>query len=234
MRLDRKVAIVTGGSRGIGLAISRAFASEGAVVVMASVDSDEQRQTAETEVTALETASALRCDVSDPTQVDSLVRRVVEQHGRIDILVNNASIAGYGDFFKMTLDEWQRVVDVNYKGVFLCSRAGARVMIDQGIRGRIISTSSLGVFTGSATQFHYSPTKAAVHNFMQSLAVILGPYGITCNSVAPAAILTDMNREVFGDPTVREAIEKRTVVGRLGVPADVAAAYVYFSPPAPT
>jgi L-rhamnose 1-dehydrogenase len=230
MKLGGKVAIVTGGSRGIGLAVSRAFVAEGATVVMASVDSAAERERALDATSARPGAStALFCDVSDPAQVDAMVAEVLDKHGRIDILVNNAGVGGWADFFTISIEDWQRTLDVNYKGVFLCSRAVARAMIDRGIRGRIITTTSLGVFVGDVKQFHYCATKAAAHNLMQSLAVILGPHGITCNSVAPTAILTDMNREFYADKTSREAVEKRTVVGRIGSPEDVAAAYVYFA-----
>jgi L-rhamnose 1-dehydrogenase len=233
MRLTGKVALVTGGTRGIGLAVSESFAREGATVVMASVDSEEQLSLARESVAALAAPgcapSALRCDVADPAQIVALVSDTAAQHGRIDILVNNAGVGGFGSFFDMSLEEWQHIVDVNYRAVFLCSREVARVMIDQHIHGRIITTSSLGVFTGSVAQFHYSSTKAAIHNLMQSLAVILGPYGITCNSVAPALILTEMSRPDLEDPIRRQSLVDRTPVRRVGQPADVAAAFAYFA-----
>jgi L-rhamnose 1-dehydrogenase len=158
-----------------------------------------------------------------------MVADAVTRHGRIDILVNNAGVGGWADFFTISAEDWQRTLNINYKGVFLCSRAVARVMVDRSIRGRIITTSSLGVFVGDVQQFHYCATKAAAHNLMQSLAVILGPYGITCNSIAPTAIMTDMNRTLRDDPAIREYVEKRTVLGRVGEPSDLASAYVYFA-----
>jgi NAD(P)-dependent dehydrogenase (short-subunit alcohol dehydrogenase family) len=212
------------------LAVSKAFVEEGATVVMASIEPSEERDRAVEETAVRPGAStAVLCDVSDPQQVDGMVAGVLDKYGRIDILVNNAGLAGWADFFTISTEDWQRTLDVNYKGVFLCSRAVARAMIDRGIRGRIITTSSLGVFVGDVKQFHYCATKAAAHNLMQSLAVILGPCGISCNSIAPTAILTDMNRDFYAYPANRGAVSKRTVVGRIGEPADVAGAYVYFA-----
>lgn len=233
MKLHGKVAIVTGGTSGIGLAVSSRFAEEGASVVMASVDVPEVMEEARKEVSAVASAdaavAAVHCDISEPAQIERLVSDTASRFGRIDILVNNAGVPGYGSFLDATPAEWDAIVNVNYRAVFLLSQAAARVMIEGGRGGRIITTSSLGVFTGSEIQTIYCSTKAAVQNLMQSLAVVLGPYGITCNSVAPGVIETPMSRAEFGEPERRASLVNRTVVGRIGEPGDVASAYLYYA-----
>jgi NAD(P)-dependent dehydrogenase (short-subunit alcohol dehydrogenase family) len=233
--LDGKVALVTGGTRGIGLAVSERFAREGAHVVMASVDSSEQRTVARD---CVEEASApgrvvraLRCDVGVPHEIELMISMVRDEFGRIDILVNNAGIAGYGDLFETSLDELQRIYDVNYRGALLCSLGAARIMIEARCPGRIIMTSSLGALTGSEVQAQYCATKAALHNLTMSLAMLLGRHNITCNAVAPALILTDMSEHELADPDRQAALLQRTPVGRIGDPRDLATAYLYFASP---
>lgn len=230
MRLKNKVAIVTGGSRGIGRAVSLGFAREGARLVIAAVDDEPVRQAAVVEIAALGgQATHLYCDVSQPADVDRMVAATLARFGTIDILVNNAGICPFHDFLTMPLDLWQRVQDVNYKGTFLCSQAVARVMVERGIRGRIIVTSSLGAFVGAETQSHYCPTKAAVYSLMKCIAIPLGRYGITCNAVMPGAIETDINREELADPARRALMKQRAPIGRVGRPEDLVSAYVYFA-----
>jgi len=230
MRLRNKTAIVTGGSRGIGRAIALGFAKEGANIVVASNDSLEIGSGVVQEIAdAGGEAIYVVCDVSDASQVNGMVDEAISRFGQVDILVNNAGICPFHEFLTMPLELWERVTDVNQKGTFLCSQAVARHMVDKGIKGRIVSTSSIGAWVGGSTQVHYCPTKAAIENMMKSMAVALGPHGITCNAVLPGAIETDINRDDLSDPAKREYFINRTPVRRLGQPEDLVAAYLFFA-----
>ncbi|GIW03479.1 MAG: hypothetical protein KatS3mg059_0099 [Thermomicrobiales bacterium] len=140
-------------------------------------------------------ALAVQADVASKAQVEAMIETTVRELGGLDILVNNAGICPFHEFLTMPEELWDRVHAVNLKGAFLCSQAAAKVMIEQGRGGRIISISSISALVGGALQTHYTPTKAGVHSLMQSLAIVLGPHGITCNSVMPGAILTDINKD---------------------------------------
>ena len=145
-------------------------------------------------------AVAIEADISQQADVERLVHQTVEQLGGVDILVNNAGICPFHEFLDMPLALWQKVMDVNLTGAFLCSQAAAKQMVEQGRGGRIISISSISASVGGSLQTHYTPTKAGIHSLMQSLAIVLGPHGITCNSVAPGGVATDINKEDFADP----------------------------------
>lgn len=232
MRFKGKVAIVTGGSRGIGRGISEMFAREGAKVIVnysKEVDSGPFSGSAEQLVGALRAAGgeaiAFPADVSKSGEVKEMVRVAREQYGQIDILVNNAGICPFAEFLDLTEEVWDRVFAVNLKGTFLCSQAVARVMVEQKIKGRIICISSIGAVAGTTFQSHYCPTKAGVNLFVKSIATALGPYGITVNSVMPGAILTDLSRPQFlASPETEKSYVEKIPVGRLGAPEDIAAA----------
>ncbi len=222
MDLDGRVALVTGGSRGIGRGICLALAGSGADVV---VNYHEQAGAAREVVEAIEELGrhglALQADVAVEADVDRMIEAALDRFGTMDILVNNAGICPFHDFLDMPVKLWDRVHAVNLRGTFLCSQAAARIMVDRGIKGRIISISSISALVGGAQQCHYSPTKAGQESFMRSLAIVLGTYGITCNSVAPGTIETDINVEDLSDPEKRASMESRTPVGRLGAPDDI-------------
>lgn len=222
MRLTNKVAVVTGASRGIGRAIAERLAAEGAQVVVNHPGEAE----AEAVVARIEraggTAIALAADVADGAAVQQLFARTVDQFGGVDILVNNAGICPFTEWFEMTEAIFDRTHAVNLKGTFLCSHAASRIMRDQGRGGRIISLSSISALVGGRLQTHYTPTKAGVRSLMQSLAIVLGPYGITCNSILPGTILTDINRDHYRDAGLLARDTARVPLGRLGEPADIA------------
>lgn len=232
MRFKGKVALVTGGSRGIGRGISEMFAREGAKVVVnyaKEADSGPFAGSADELVDTLRAAGAeaTACagDVSNSSDVKEMVRFTQEKYGRIDILVNNAGICPFAEFLDLTEEVWDRVFAVNLKGTFLCSQAVARGMVEQGIKGRIICMSSIGAIAGTTFQSHYCPTKAGVNLFVKSIATALGPHGITVNAVMPGAILTDLSRPQFlVSPEVEKSYVEKIPVGRLGAPEDIAAA----------
>ncbi len=223
MRLKDKVAIVTGASRGIGRAVAIRLAAEGARVVVNYVASEAAAREVVSQIEAAGGAAlAYRADVGRKAEVDAMVAEVVERFGRVDVLVNNAGICPFSDFLDIGEELWDRVQDTNLKGTFLCSQAVARVMVEKGIPGRIISVSSISAVGGGGQQAHYCPTKAGQDLLMKSMAIQLGPHGITCNCVAPGTIETDINREDLANPAKREYMANRIPLRRFGRPEDVA------------
>jgi L-rhamnose 1-dehydrogenase len=229
MRLKDRVAIVTGATRGIGQAIAVRFGQEGARVAVVGRDEKKGRETVRLVEATRGQAVFLPTDVSDCTQVQAMVDAVVKRWGRIDILVNNAAICPFMDFLEMPEHLWDEVLAVNLKGYFLCSQAVARVMVDQGIQGRIIAVSSISAEFGGSQQAHYCASKAGINLLVKSMAISLGPHGITCNAVLPGTVETDINREALSDPEVRDYWLKRGPIGGLGKPEDIAGPVLFFA-----
>lgn len=229
-RLRGQVAVVTGASRGIGRAVAMRLAEEGARV---AVNHPNEAAEAEDVIRTIEAAGgealAVNADVSDALAVDALFGVVTTRWGRLDILVNNAGICPFVDWFDLTETMWRRVQDVNLNGTFLCSQAASRLLRDQGQGGRIISMSSISALVGGSFQTHYTPTKAGIRSLMQSLAIVLGPYGITCNSVLPGTVLTDINRDYYEDAGQLAKDAARIPVGRLGRPEDIAGVVAFLA-----
>jgi 3-oxoacyl-[acyl-carrier protein] reductase len=224
-KLDGRVAFVTGASRGIGAATALRLAEDGARVALVDLDTDSSQQvTAEIERAGSQ-GLAIACDVTDKTAVETAVEQTVSRFGRLDILVNNAGVTRDNLLFKMTDDEWETVISVHLRGAFLCSRAAQKHMVEQKY-GRIVSLSSVSAL-GNRGQVNYSTAKAGLQGLTRSLAVELGPFGITANAVAPGFIDTEMTRATARrlgfDPQERiEAASKVIPVRRVGHPRDVA------------
>ncbi|GAA5346172.1 3-oxoacyl-[acyl-carrier-protein] reductase [Planifilum fimeticola] len=220
--LSGKVAIVTGGSRGIGRAVSIALADAGADVAIVYAGN---RQGAEETVAEIEKRGRrgvmIQADVSQADQVDSAVKQVLDAFGRIDVLVNNAGITRDNLVLRMKEEDWDRVIDTNLKGTFLFSKAVIRTMMKQR-SGRIINISSVVGVSGNPGQANYVAAKAGVIGMTKSLARELASRGITVNAIAPGFIETDMTA-VLGDE-VRDQIMNQIPLARFGSPEDVAAA----------
>jgi 3-oxoacyl-[acyl-carrier protein] reductase len=224
-KLDGRVAFVTGAGRGIGAATALRLAEDGARVVLADIDVEGCQQGVAAIEQAGSQALAVSCNVADRTQVDAAVQQTVDRFGRLDILVNNAGVLRDNLIFKMSDDDWETVMNVHLKGAFLCSRAAQTHMVKQKY-GRIISLSSTSAL-GNRGQVNYSTAKAGLQGLTRTLAIELGPFGITANAVAPGFIDTEMTRATARrqgfDPQERiEAASKVIPVRRVGQPRDVA------------
>ncbi len=229
MRLKDKVVIVTGGARGIGRAIAVRCAREGARVVSADIRDDEGQAAAREIQQVGGKALFVHCDVSRKPEVEALVQQAVAAWGRIDVLVNDAGICPFWDFTTMPEEVWDQTLDVNLKGTFLCSQAVSKVMIENGIRGRIINIGSISSIVGGEQQAHYCSTKAGINLLTASMAIALGPHGITCNAILPGPIETDINRDDLAQPERREYFIRRTPLRRIGSPEDVAGPVIFFA-----
>ena len=228
--LDNQVAIVTGAGSGIGRAISLAYVREGARLVAADRNIDGAEETQKMIQGEGGEAIALDLDVRKEDSVKSMIDRAIGRFGQIDVLVNNAGIAGRRrPTTEQPLDHWQRVLNVNLDGPFLCCKHLGPHLIERR-RGAVINIASIAGLAGWANAASYGPSKSAVANFTQQLAAEWGPYGIRVNAIAPGFIASEwMQREIESgqvDPGPRIA---RTPLGRLGEPLDIALVAVFLA-----
>ena len=227
MRFENQVAVVTGAGRGIGHAIAVRLAREGARVASVSRTEANARKTAdEINTTRADAAKAYPVDVADPGVVRKAAAQILEDFGRVDILVNNAGVTRDGLSMRMSLDDWDTVLNTNLKGAFTFSQAVMRPMIKQR-SGRIINISSIAGLTGNAGQANYAASKAGLIGLTKTLARELASRGITVNAVAPGLIETDMTT-VLSDE-VRQAILQKVPLGKLGDPEDIAGAVAFLA-----
>jgi len=224
--LDRKVVIVTGGAQGIGLCAAGRFAAEGAAVAIWDFNAEKGAE-AETQLRQQGHDVRFRqVNVADAESVRAAVQALVQETGRIDVLVNNAGITRDASLLKMTEEQWQQVIDVNLGGVFHCTQAVAPVMVEQK-SGCIINTSSVVGLYGNYGQTNYVATKSGVIGMTKVWARELGRKGIRVNAVAPGFIATEMVETVPAN--VIEQIVAKTPLARMGKPVDIANAYLYLA-----
>lgn len=225
MKLKSRVAVVTGAGRGIGRAIATALAREGADIVANDIDLQTAEETVEKIKAMGRRALAIKADVSNKREVNNIVKKTLEAFRKIDILINNAGVFSSTPVENMTEQEWTRIIDVNLRGVFLCSQAVIKPMKAQR-SGKIVNLASLagkvgGVFAGAG----YAASKAGVICLTKSFAKQLAPYGINVNAIAPGVIETDMTRD--WPEEVKESFLKQIPLGRFGRPEDIAEAVVF-------
>jgi NAD(P)-dependent dehydrogenase (short-subunit alcohol dehydrogenase family) len=223
LSLRGKVAIVTGGARGIGRAAAQAFASAGAIVVVADIDRDAASATA-----AALGGVAESFDVADETQVKVAIAAIAQRHGRIDILVNNAGTGARMPTEDLALADWNRVLAINLTGAFLCSREAGRHMLAQG-SGAIVNVASIMGLVGNALypNLAYHATKGALVNMTRALAVEWAARGVRVNAVAPTFAKTDLTQKLLADAEMERAIVDLTPMHRLAEPHEVADAILY-------
>jgi len=222
--LEGRVSLVTGASRGIGLAIARALAEQGAHVVLAARDEARLAEAVAGIAAAGGKAEALVLDVADRGSVEAGIARLLSVHGRIDHLVNNAGVARDNLLLRMKDEEWQQVLATNLTGVFLCTQAALKPMLKQRA-GRIVNVASVVGLTGNAGQANYAASKAGIVGFTKSVAREVASRGITANAVAPGFIETDMTAAMTDK--AREAVRGAIPMGRVGRPEDVAGAVLF-------
>ncbi len=226
-RLAGKVALVTGASRGIGAAVAKRLAAEGAAVAVNYAGSQAAAEAVVAEIAAAGgTAVALRSDVSDPAACTALVDTVIAELGGLDIVVNNAGIARDGLVVRMSDDDWSAVIDTNLSGVFAITRAAAKPFMKQR-SGSIINITSVVGLVGNAGQANYAAAKAGVIGLTKSVARELAPRGVRVNAIAPGFIATDMTAEL--SDAVKEGAKAQIAMREFGDPEDVAAAVAFFA-----
>jgi NAD(P)-dependent dehydrogenase (short-subunit alcohol dehydrogenase family) len=222
--LTGKVAIVTGGTKGIGYAIAATFAMYGCTVVITS------RTPADCERTSkdIETLYSVKClgipaDSSRKEDIDNVVAKTVAAFGKIDILVNNAGISGKtASLLDQTEENFDKVIGTNLKGCFLFAQAVVAKMVEQKTRGKIVNISSMGGLIGGKSLAPYGASKAGILSLTKTMANEWARYGITVNAVCPGYVVTELNQDVFADPEIKAKMEKRVPVRRLGTVEEVA------------
>ena len=224
--MDKRVAIVTGASRGIGRGIAKRLAKDGRHVVAVARNA-EQLQSLEAEIIAAGgTCEHRTCDIADGLAVQRMVEEVAEKHGRLDILVNNAGITKDGLLMRMSDADFDEVINVNLRSVFIACRAASRPML-RGKFGRVVNIGSVSGVEGNKGQANYASAKAGVIGLTKSIAKELGAKGITANVVAPGFVETDMT--AFLGPDDKKKVAEHITVGRLGIPEDITAAVAYLT-----
>jgi NAD(P)-dependent dehydrogenase (short-subunit alcohol dehydrogenase family) len=219
MKLADKVAIVTGATQGIGLACAQRLLAEGARVMLVDIKPDGEQAAA-----ALGAgARFFAADVSQKADVDAMIAFTLQQFGRIDILINNAGVTHAADFLDLAEDDFDRVLRINLKSMFLCGQAAAREMVKQG-HGAIINMSSVNAQLAIPNQVPYVVSKGGVNQLTKVMAISLAPHGVRVNGIGPGTILTELAKKaVLGSDEARHTILSRTPMGRCGEPEEVAA-----------
>lgn len=221
--LKDKVAIITGARRGMGKSHALTLAKAGAKVVVADISQEDCEMVVEEIKKNGGEALAVKCDVTKKEDIDNMVKAVVGKWRKVDILVNNAGICQFKPFLELTEEEWDRTLDINLRGYFLCAQAAAKEMVKQK-NGKIINIASVAsgqVGIGFPTLAHYSASKGGIIALTETLAVELAPYGIRVNAIAPGMIETPMIASIKENPQQEKEMLKRVPMGRVGKPEEV-------------
>jgi len=230
VRLADKVALVTGAAQGIGLACARAFAREGARVLLTDVNEEAGRRETLRLTAEGFTVSFAACDVSRKAHVESAVAAAVNAFGRLDVLVANAGIVHAAEFLDIEEADFDRVIAVNLKGIFLAGQAAARQMVKQGGGGAIVNMSSVNAVLAIPNQVPYVVSKGAINQLTKVMSISLATHGIRVNGIGPGTILTQLARTaVLGNREAERKILSRTPLGRMGDPDEVAQVAVFLA-----
>jgi len=229
MGLKGKSAIVTGARRGIGRGIALALAKAGANVAVSDIDKNEcEKVVAEIERLGVK-GIAIKADVSSSADVNAMIRQTAKKFGGVDIMVNNAGIYFSKPLIETTENDWDRLIGINLKGVFLCTKSAVAEMIKQGRGGKVISISSIAGEVGFANSSAYCASKAGIINLTRELAIELAKHKINVNSVAPGVIETPMTAGMLNDKKTKAGLLASIPRGRVGMPEDIANAVVFLA-----
>ncbi len=229
MKLEGKVALVTGSSRGVGKAVALGFAASGADVVINYTSNQNAADNVVTEVQSMgRSAVAVKADVAVKTDVERLVNTASEKFGKLDILVNNAGFTRPAMMVKMSEDQWDQVVDIHLKGAFMCSQAAGRLMKEQN-SGKIINVTSVAGIVGTVGQINYSAAKGGVISMTKSIAREMARYNVCANVISLGIVATDMTEKIRTDEKLKEIYMNRILLKRFAEPDDISPAFVFFA-----
>jgi NAD(P)-dependent dehydrogenase (short-subunit alcohol dehydrogenase family) len=227
MKIQNKTAIVTGASSGIGLAIAKLFLKEGAQVVFSDVN--EQGSQIVSELNSGENAIFVKCDVSKSEEVNKLVETTIAKYGKLDIMVNNAGVGALGGALDCTVEDWNKVININLSGVFYGISAAAKAMKAMNIKGSIINMTSILGLVAMPSTIAYSAAKGGVTNLTRGAALDLATSSIRVNAIAPGFIKTGMTRDVLDNQDFNSMVLNNTPLGYVGEPDDIANAALYLA-----
>lgn len=228
MRLTGKIALVTGGARGIGFAVATALAREGARIAIADINVEGAREAADKLKATGADAEGFGVNVADQASVEAMIKAIVAHFGRLDCLINNAGVGGNTPFLETKLEDWNRIISINLTGAFMVAQASARRMVAQGEGGKIINIASLSGQRGGNGRAAYGSAKAGLELLTKVMAVELSEHGINVNNIAPGAIETEMAKFAH-DAATRSAYNYLVPMVRYGTPEEIADAAVFLS-----
>ncbi len=220
MKLENKIAIVTGACSGIGKAIAEEFLKQGAFVVFSDIN--------EIEINS-ENSFFIKCDVSKSEQVDNLIDETIKKFNKVDIMVNNAGIGTVGDVLSTNDDDWNKIISTNLSSVFYGMRAASNKMKEKGINGSIINITSILGTVGFRGAIGYCASKGGINQLTKAGALDLAPFNIRVNAIAPGFIKTQMTKGINEDANLKSYIEQKTPLGHMGEPIDIAKGAVYLA-----
>jgi 3-oxoacyl-[acyl-carrier protein] reductase len=228
-RLEGKAAVVTGGGRGIGRAISLAFAKEGADVIVNYATKDQPAQEVVEMIKKMgRKAVAVKGNVAMKADAERIIKSAVDHFGKIDILVNNAGVSKPNMLYRMSDEQWNEVIDIHLKGPFLCIQAASKYMMEQK-SGKIINVTSAAGIAGTKGQINYSSAKGGIIALTKSAARELAGYGITVNVISPGYVSTEMTEKIRTEPKLKEIYTGRILLGRFSEPEEVAPTFVFLA-----
>jgi 3-oxoacyl-[acyl-carrier protein] reductase len=229
MKLKDKIALVTGGSRGVGRSVALAYGREGAKVIVNYTSNESAAREVVEAISAMGSeAIAVKADIASKADVDNLFAATRERCGRLDVLVNNAGFTRPAMLFKMTEDQWDQVVDIHLKGAFFCSQAAANLMKEQN-SGKIINVMSVAGLVGTVGQINYSAAKGGVLSMTKSIARELARYNICANVISLGIVATDMTEKIRSDEKLADIYMNRILLKRFAEAEDIAPAFVFLA-----